>query len=115
MITDLEMVDLMKYDKRKTVFLVIFDVGFDSEELPVEEHSELLRQKVEVYVNYIINGGAIEHFSIKDKKAMKINYEIQVFTPEYPPQEYLNCLSWINSQISGADPEHEIKLICVAP
>ncbi len=115
MITDLEMVDLMRYDKRKMIFLVIYDVGFDSEELPIEEHGELLRQKVENYVNYIINGGAIEYFSINDKKAKKINYEIQVFTPEYPPQEYLNCLSWINKRISGADPEHVIKLTCVAP
>lgn len=56
----------------------------------------------------------IEHFSIKEKIILKLKYEIQVFVPEYPPQEYLNYMTCANSEVSNVS-EHEIKLTCVAP
>lgn len=93
--------------------MLIYDYGYAGCNL--EERRELLRQKVENYVNYILNGGMIEYFSIKDKLVNKLKYEIQLFSPEYPPQEYLNYLSWISGKVGNANTDNEIKITCVAP
>ncbi|MDE6728160.1 MAG: hypothetical protein K2J80_09525 [Oscillospiraceae bacterium] len=114
MIDELDKIDLARFDKRgKTVYMVIYDMGYAGCNL--DERCELLRQKVENYVNYILNGGMIKYFSIKDKLVNKLKYEIQLFSPEYPPQEYLNYLSWISIEVSNANTENEIKVTCVAP
>lgn len=114
MIDELDIIDAARFDKhKKTVYMMIYDHGYA--DCNLDERRELLRQKVENYVNCILNGGMIEHFSIKDKLAGKLKYEIQLFAPEYPPQEYLNYLSWISSEVSGASTENEIKITCVAP
>lgn len=114
MIDELDKIDLARFDKRgKTVYMVIYDYGYAGCNL--DERCELLRQKVENYVNCILNGGMIEYFSIKDKLVSKLKYEIQLFMPEQPPQEYLNFLGWIISEVSKANTGNEIKIICVAP
>lgn len=114
MIDELDIIDAARFDKhKKTVYMLIYDMGYAGCNL--DERRELLRQKVENYVNYILNGVMIEHFSIKDKLVNKLKYNIQLFAPEYPPEEYLYFLGWINSEISKADPDHEIKITCVAP
>lgn len=114
MIDELDKIDVARFDKRgKTVQMMIYDYGY--KDCDLNERSELLLKKIELYVNHILTDGMVEYFSIKEKIIPKLKYEIQVFMPEYPPQEYLNYLIWINNQISAADPEHEIKIACVAP
>lgn len=114
MIDELEIIDAARFDKhKKTVYMMIYDGGYA--DCNLDERCELLRQKVENYVNFILNGVMIEHFSIKDKLVSKLKYNIQLFAPEYPPEEYLCFLGWINSEISKAAPNHEIEITCVAP
>lgn len=114
MIDELEKIDAARFDKhKKTVYMMIYDYGYAGCNL--DERRELLRQKVENYVNYILNGIMIEHFSIKDKLVSKLKYNIQLFATEYPPEEYLYFLGWINSEISKANTVNEIKVTCVAP
>lgn len=114
MINELEKIDAARFDKhKKTIYMMIYDYGYADRDM--DERRELLRQKVENYVNYILNGVMIEHFSIKDKLVSKLKYNIQLFAPEYPPEEYLYFLGWINSEISKASAVNEIKLTCVAP
>lgn len=114
MIDNPEIIDMAAFDKhKKTVKMIIYDYGYTG--CNVDERCELLRKKIEAYVNCILRGGMIEHFSIKEKTVPKLKYEIQVFMPEYPPQEYLNYLTYASSEVSAVDPEHEIKITCVAP
>lgn len=114
MIDELDKIDATWFDKhKKTVYMLIYDYGYAGCNL--DERCELLRQKVENYVNYILNGIMIEHFSIKDKLVNKLKYNIQLLAPEYPPEEYLYFWGWINSEISKANTVNEIKVTCVAP
>ena len=114
MIDELEIIDAAIFDKhKKTIYMRIFDYGYAGCNL--DERREMLRQKVENYVNCILNGGMIEHFSIKDKLVNKLKYNIQLLAPEYPPEEYLYFLGWINSEIGKANTDNEIKVTCVAP
>ena len=114
MIDELDKIDLARFDKRgETVYMVIYDMGYAGCNL--DERRELLRQKVENYVNYILNGILVEHFSRKDKLVNKLKYNIQLLAPEYPPEEYLYFLGWINSEISKAGIDNEIQVTCVAP
>lgn len=112
MIDEPDKIDAARFDKReKIVYMIIYDYGY--KDCDLKERLEFLRKKIELYVNYIITDGMIEYFSIKEKIIPKLKYEIQVFTPEYPPQEYLNYLTYANSEVSAV-PEHEIKVTCVA-
>ena len=114
MIDELEVIDAARFDKhKKTVYMLIYDYGYAGCNL--DECRELLRQKVENYVNYILKGILVEHFSIKDKLVNKLKYNIQLFAPEYPPEEYLYFLRWINSEISKSVTDKEIQVTCVAP
>ena len=114
MIDELEVIDGVRFDKhKKTVYMIIYDYGYA--DCNLNERRELLRQKVENYVNYILNGGPVEHFSIKDKLSSKLKYNIQLFAPEYPPEEYLYFLGWLNNEIGNFGAANEIKVTCVAP
>lgn len=114
MIDELDKIDAARFDKhKKTVYMMIYDYGYANCNL--DERRELLRQKVENYVNYILNGIMVEYYSIKDKLVSKLKYEVQLFMPEQPPQEYLNFLGWIISEVSKANTDNEIKITCVAP
>ena len=93
--------------------MLIYDYGYAGCNL--DERRELLRQKIENYVNYLLNVIMIEYYSIKDKLVNKLKYNIQLSAPEYPPEEYLYFMGWINSEISKAGTDNEIKVTCVAP
>lgn len=97
MINDLDKIDSAIYDKwKKTIYMAIYDTDLVNV-LEDEVHKHFLSKKVENYVNYILNDGMIDYFSLKKNK--KYKYVIQVIMDFALTQDYSAFLDSVNKQV----------------
>lgn len=99
MIYDIDKIDFMRFDKKKTIVLSIYDINaWWNNEKEIQEHMEFAKKKIEVYVNYILTGGALEYFKLSNDK--EYSYIIE-FIPEpmQVPVPYVAMLDDYAAQI----------------
>ena len=98
MIYDLDKIDSIRFDRKKTITLYIYDINVWNNEKEIKEHIEYAKKKIELYVNYILSGNALNYFKLTDDK--NYSYVIE-FVPEpmQVPITYVNMLDDCANQI----------------
>ena len=94
-IYDSDKIDFIRYDKKKKIILYIYDINAWDSETEIQEHMNCEKKKIELYVNYIIKGGALEYFKLDNNN--KYSYIIQ-FVPE-PMQVPLSYITMLDEYV----------------
>lgn len=98
MIYDIDKIDLIRFDNKKTITLCIYDINVWNNEKEIQEHMDAAKKKIETYVNYILNGSALDYFKLSNNK--NYSYIIE-FVPEpmQVPDSYVIMLDDYVAQI----------------
>lgn len=98
MIYDLDIIDFSRHDRlKRTIYMTIYDTII--EDIDPQKHKQYLDNKIELYVNYIIDREMSKYFSISDEKEKKYKYIIQLILDFVPEQQYLDYIKVIDSQV----------------
>ena len=97
MVTDIDVIDNVLYDKHRTLKLVIYDMKsiVDSD---LERHEQCMKDKVKAYVQAIQNGQIYELFKLKEGK--KYQFYIEVLIDQVPGPWYMDFLNWLDENVS---------------
>lgn len=98
MIYDIDKIDLIRFDNKKTITLCIYDINAWNNEKEIQEHMDSAKKKIETYVNYILKGSALDYFKLSNNK--EYSYIIE-FVPEpmQVPVSYVTMLDDYATQI----------------
>lgn len=64
MVYELDKIDAMRFDKKETITLYIYDIDIWHTEQEIQEHIYFTQKKIETYVNYILQGDAAQYFNL---------------------------------------------------
>lgn len=64
MIYELDRIDAMRFDNKETITLYIYDVDIWHTKQKAQEHMYYTQKKIEAYINYILQGNAVEYFNL---------------------------------------------------
>lgn len=98
MIYDIDKIDFIRFDNKKTITLCIYDINAWNNEKEIQEHMDSAKKKIEAYLNYILTGSALDYFKLSNNK--KYSYIIE-FIPEpmQVPVSYVTMLDDYATQI----------------
>ncbi len=108
MIYELDKIDAIKYDNKHTITIFIYDIDIWNTEEKKLDHKYYTQKKIEAYVNYILQGGALKYFELNEQS--EIRYSIEFISQQNTASnDYIEFLSDLSKQIN-AIPEIQINL-----